>query len=805
MAVPAGPTEQRYVGNGVSTIFTVPFLVIQASDLAVYVDGVKLTSGYTQAGAGNPTSTVTFITAPVVNAQILLTLEVPFERLNDYQENGDFLARTVNNDYDRIWQALKQLLRYSDRSLRLGQFDVDGQGWYRAKGNGIRDLRDPVLDQDAVTRAWAVQYIGDILQTGQGPINLAANVIYVGPDGIPKTVQDMSDVADMSKGAALIGRSAVSIRSINQLLVSPQQSHLLYVTSSYRDGLRKGGASYQWSASTPKSSHNGIDVVSPTVPLAADYSNLLAFLNGTGETQPAGNGCFLLIYPTEITAYHAGLIGVGDTVDETALAQRFVDSRKGKICTFPGRHLVAGLILDGSTYNGTTINVPEGGELIVGPRPTSSSANFLLSWVGLGIRDCDGITLNYRGHGNRSNQPDQEHVFMVRLAGVTNFKCPLFKGREMRGDGIYIGQKEHSTSSATSSDLHFGYFECENSADDGRNGMSIIAGANIQIDTFRSIRVGGLVGGFRQPGGFDIEPNLDFQTVTNVRIGEVFVRTAGNRGLAAYGRNDTVLGGNIDGFTVGKYTVDNTCTDSGVTVVNLAHLKNVEIEGQATLLRNPAFTDCSALIIDNAQNVNVEQVSSGGTYGARVGMLARAVDVNLDLRHSNYQFSACQTTYVTRSKIAVRARTGQAGSNALYTRKMARVGINQDNVTYIVDCPQAGTSGTTGMFNETSDLMTFTNCRLIQSDLTGYSSNNNRMNGFAGGLSRISNQGVNYATSMPTDGSWAAGDIVYRSTPALIGASNMTLLGWLRITDGSANVSGTDWVNMYVSHVQPAT
>lgn len=181
MAVPAGPTEQRYVGNGVTTIFTVPFLVIQASDLAVIIDGVELTSGYTQSGVGNPTSTVTFSVAPAVGADIFLVLDVPFERLNDYQENGDFLARTVNNDFDRIWQALKQLYTWATRSLRLGTSDVDGQGWYRAKGNGIRDLADPVAEKDAVNfrsmrsmieQAFAgiVGGVGWFLQAGTGAV-----------------------------------------------------------------------------------------------------------------------------------------------------------------------------------------------------------------------------------------------------------------------------------------------------------------------------------------------------------------------------------------------------------------------------------------------------------------------------------------------------------------------------------------------------------------------------------------------------------------------------------------------------------
>ena len=192
MAVPAGPTEKRYTGNGVTKIFTIPFLLLAASDLDVFVNGIEVVSGFTVTGVGNPTSTITFAVAPANLSDILLNLNVPFERLNDYQENGDFLSSTVNRDFDRIWQALKQLLRFSTRALTLGFFDVDGSGWYRAKGNGIRNLQDPVEDQDATTKRYMEQYIGEVIGTGQGPINSAANVIYVYPDGIPHVVQDLS-------------------------------------------------------------------------------------------------------------------------------------------------------------------------------------------------------------------------------------------------------------------------------------------------------------------------------------------------------------------------------------------------------------------------------------------------------------------------------------------------------------------------------------------------------------------------------------------------------------------------------------
>lgn len=174
MAVPAGPTEKRYTGNGVTTIYTIPFLLLAASDLDVFLDGVEIVSGFTITGVGNPTSTITFTTAPPSLSSILLNLNVPFERLNDYQENGDFLSSTVNRDFDRIWQALKQLLRVSTRSLTLGFFDVDGAGAYRAKGNRIADLADPVGQQDAATKNW----VGLLLDGVSGLVNTTVGIAY---------------------------------------------------------------------------------------------------------------------------------------------------------------------------------------------------------------------------------------------------------------------------------------------------------------------------------------------------------------------------------------------------------------------------------------------------------------------------------------------------------------------------------------------------------------------------------------------------------------------------------------------------
>ena len=167
-----------------------PFLVIDAGDLQVFLNGDLLTSGYNHTGIGNPTSTITF--AIPSTGDHYLQLSVPFQRLIDYQENGYFLVTTVNRDFDRIWQALKQLLRYVGRALTLGPNDVDGAGAYRAKGNRIADLADPIDQQDAATKKWSLNYLAQLISVITGNPNLAANVYYQGADGLPHVVQDLS-------------------------------------------------------------------------------------------------------------------------------------------------------------------------------------------------------------------------------------------------------------------------------------------------------------------------------------------------------------------------------------------------------------------------------------------------------------------------------------------------------------------------------------------------------------------------------------------------------------------------------------
>jgi hypothetical protein len=127
-----------YTANGVTTVFPYTFQVLALGDLVVEVNGVAQVSGFTVSGIGNSTGgNVTFAAPPANLAKITLKRQIAFQRLTDYQDNGDLLADTVNLDYDRLWLALQQSKQDISRSLKLP----------------FETVTDQTITQDAAARA----------------------------------------------------------------------------------------------------------------------------------------------------------------------------------------------------------------------------------------------------------------------------------------------------------------------------------------------------------------------------------------------------------------------------------------------------------------------------------------------------------------------------------------------------------------------------------------------------------------------------------------------------------------------------
>ena len=113
MAVTNQVPVKSHVANGLSTLFAFDFLLLDDADLVVEVDGTPRTLGthYTVAGVGNPSGgDITFGAAPTNGATVIIYRLTALERATDYQDNGDLLAETINDDFDRIWLAMQELL-----------------------------------------------------------------------------------------------------------------------------------------------------------------------------------------------------------------------------------------------------------------------------------------------------------------------------------------------------------------------------------------------------------------------------------------------------------------------------------------------------------------------------------------------------------------------------------------------------------------------------------------------------------------------------------------------------------------------
>ena len=126
MTVSNQQTEFPYTGNGVTVTFPYSCQVQKADDLLVYVNEAPITSGITKNGIGSLSGgSVTFSTAPASGAAVRLERVVVLERTTDYQQNGDYLARVVNPDFDRLWMALQQFASSFSRVLRFPITDIN--------------------------------------------------------------------------------------------------------------------------------------------------------------------------------------------------------------------------------------------------------------------------------------------------------------------------------------------------------------------------------------------------------------------------------------------------------------------------------------------------------------------------------------------------------------------------------------------------------------------------------------------------------------------------------------------------------
>ncbi|WP_458722877.1 phage tail fiber domain-containing protein [Pseudomonas brenneri] len=215
--------------NGVTTNYPFYFKFLANEDLVVtYINPVgastTLTLGthYTVNGAGNDAGgSIITVTALAGPGQLIVSREMDAFQQTSLRNQGKFLAETHEDVFDKLTMLIQQGFAIFTRALTR----PFGRDYFFAENRRITSVKDPVDDQDAATKHSVQAYVASVLETGQGPINNAANVAFVRPDTTVGTVQDIGSRLP-EKGASVVGwtRSALSsaIISAGQMLNAQQ-------------------------------------------------------------------------------------------------------------------------------------------------------------------------------------------------------------------------------------------------------------------------------------------------------------------------------------------------------------------------------------------------------------------------------------------------------------------------------------------------------------------------------------------------------------------------------------------------------
>jgi len=119
----------QFVAAAAQTIFAYPFLIFVKTDITVDVNGTPLTVdvGFTVDGVGNINGGNVTLTAGSTAGDIVTIFRSQnFDRETDYQESGDFLSKTVNNDHNRHILMTQQNREELSRTLQYAVNDIVG-------------------------------------------------------------------------------------------------------------------------------------------------------------------------------------------------------------------------------------------------------------------------------------------------------------------------------------------------------------------------------------------------------------------------------------------------------------------------------------------------------------------------------------------------------------------------------------------------------------------------------------------------------------------------------------------------------
>lgn len=206
MTVSTEVDHNDYTGNGVTTSFPYTFRIFKKSDLVVQVVDLSeniidlvLDTDYTVTGAGGYTGGNVVLSSPLANGyQISISRELPVTQETDLRNQGKFFAEVHEDAFDKLTMLIQQVGSMFRLALRKPSNIAN---WYDAMGNYIRNLKDPVLEQDAVNKRTMRDYVDKAIA---GVVGGYGWFIQSGAGAVSRTFQEkMRDVLSVTDFGAV--------------------------------------------------------------------------------------------------------------------------------------------------------------------------------------------------------------------------------------------------------------------------------------------------------------------------------------------------------------------------------------------------------------------------------------------------------------------------------------------------------------------------------------------------------------------------------------------------------------------------
>jgi hypothetical protein len=125
LIVSAAAPMVQYIADGSGRSYGFPFPLLAAEDLAVWLDDAPSAIAFTVSGLNSSGGgSILFATPPAAGLRITLARRMAIKRETDFVEGGEFRARALNEELDRLTLLLQQVDALAGLALRAAIADA---------------------------------------------------------------------------------------------------------------------------------------------------------------------------------------------------------------------------------------------------------------------------------------------------------------------------------------------------------------------------------------------------------------------------------------------------------------------------------------------------------------------------------------------------------------------------------------------------------------------------------------------------------------------------------------------------------